>query len=232
MQLSVQQAAQMLNVSEETIYHWIRNEKLPAARYGERFHINHLRLIEWAHLNHISFGSTQETDDHILVKALRLGGIWRELPGTNLKEVIESLSERFPFPPPVSLPFISQMLLSRQNAGWVSFSHGIAIPHARAPIICPEIEPVVSIIYLQSPIILEGSPGEVISVMVASITPTIRLHLHLLSRIGVFLGNEETVRLILEKEDIEIILESFLKREDTKNSHQEETILEEVRNES
>ena len=48
MNLSVRKAAQILNVTEKTIYRWIKQELVPAYRVNGQYRFNQSELIEWA----------------------------------------------------------------------------------------------------------------------------------------------------------------------------------------
>ncbi len=48
MELSVRDSARLLNVSEKTIYRWVKQGKLPAYRVNEQYRFNRAELLEWA----------------------------------------------------------------------------------------------------------------------------------------------------------------------------------------
>ena len=48
MDLSVRDSAQLLKVSEKTIYRWVKQGKLPAYRVNEQYRFNLAELLEWA----------------------------------------------------------------------------------------------------------------------------------------------------------------------------------------
>jgi len=82
MQLSVKDAAGILNVSEKTIYRWIKQAVIPAYRINEQFRFNRTELLEWATSRRIqvspdifSEGETSATPLPSLSEALRAGGV-------------------------------------------------------------------------------------------------------------------------------------------------------------
>ena len=48
MDLRVRDVAKLLNVSEQTVYRWVRERSLPAHRVGEQYRFNRVELQEWA----------------------------------------------------------------------------------------------------------------------------------------------------------------------------------------
>ncbi|NLE38296.1 MAG: helix-turn-helix domain-containing protein, partial [Pirellulaceae bacterium] len=48
MDLSVRDSAQLLKVSEKTIYRWVKQGSLPAYRVNEQYRFNRAELLEWA----------------------------------------------------------------------------------------------------------------------------------------------------------------------------------------
>ena len=50
MQLTVRDVARLLNVSEKTIYRWIKEASIPAYRVNEQYRFNRAELLEWATL--------------------------------------------------------------------------------------------------------------------------------------------------------------------------------------
>ena len=48
MNLSVRDAATLLNVSEKTIYRWIKQQTIPAYRVQDQYRFNRAEILEWA----------------------------------------------------------------------------------------------------------------------------------------------------------------------------------------
>ena len=48
MQIDVKEAARLLDISEKTIYRWIRRGILPAYRVNAQYRFNRAELLEWA----------------------------------------------------------------------------------------------------------------------------------------------------------------------------------------
>ena len=48
MKLSVRDAAVLLNVTEKTIYRWIKQGVIPAYQINDQYRFNRAELLEWA----------------------------------------------------------------------------------------------------------------------------------------------------------------------------------------
>ena len=83
MQLSVRDAARILNVSGKTIYRWIQQGRLPAYKINEQIRFNKTELLEWAMARKINVpvgifdgDADPEAPMPTLHDALRAGGIF------------------------------------------------------------------------------------------------------------------------------------------------------------
>ncbi|MEI6876964.1 MAG: PTS sugar transporter subunit IIA, partial [Spirochaetota bacterium] len=66
----------------------------------------------------------------------------------------------------------------------------IAIPHVRNPVVLNVAKPSVTLCFLERPIDFRAIDGKPVDVMFAIVSPTVRVHLHLLSRLGLVLRDE------------------------------------------
>ena len=82
MKLTVDDVTQLFNVSEKTIYRWIRSSGLPAFRVNNQYRFNRTDLLEWAasHRVNVSPSLVESTDGAegaplpSLAEALATGG--------------------------------------------------------------------------------------------------------------------------------------------------------------
>ena len=88
MQLGVKDAARLLNVSEKTVYRWIKQEIIPVYRVNEQLRFNRAELLEWATSRRIQvspqiFLEAEKPQAPLpsLVEALRDGGVAYRLGG-------------------------------------------------------------------------------------------------------------------------------------------------------
>jgi nitrogen PTS system EIIA component len=196
MKLSVKEAAKLFNVSEKTIYRWVEQKGLPAYRINKQFRFNQTELIEWAAAGRTAIspdllrepesGSAPLPDP---VQALASGGIYYRVAGTDRDSVLRHVVELLRLPDHVDREFLFQVLLARESLGSTGIGDGIAIPHARNPIVLNVERPSVTLCFLEKPIDFDALDGLPVSILFTLVSPTVRAHLHLLSRLAFMLNN-------------------------------------------
>src|SRR6266581_9798680 len=82
MKLTVRDAAQLLSVSEKTIYRWIKQGVIPAYQISDQYRFNRAELLEWATSRRINVSpeifaepNGGEVPPPSLSEALRTGGV-------------------------------------------------------------------------------------------------------------------------------------------------------------
>ena len=86
MELNIRKAASLLGVSENTIYRWIEERRIPAYRVNESYRFNEAELLEWANSNpvHPPQSLIEGGDDGPLCRERReRGGIVQRLERVN-----------------------------------------------------------------------------------------------------------------------------------------------------
>lgn len=191
MQLAVRDAASILNVSEKTIYRWIKEGKIPAYRVAEQYRFNRAELLEWATARRINvspeiFHEPEGAEGPLptLLEALTAGGIYYRIGGADKESVLSSVVEVMRLPDSVDRPFLLQVLLARESLGSTAIGNGIAIPHVRNPIVLHISSPTITLCFLDNPIDFGALDGEPVKILFTMVSPTIRAHLHLLSRLA------------------------------------------------
>ena len=87
-------------------------------------------------------------------------------------------------PDEVDREFLYQVLLARETLGSTGIGDGIAIPHVRNPIVLHVTKPTVTLCFLEHPIDFGAIDGRPVDILFTLISPTVRAHLHLLSRLS------------------------------------------------
>ena len=191
MQLSVRDVASLLNVSEKTIYRWIGQQTIPNYQINEQFRFNRAELLEWATSRHIAISPdifredvTGSTPLPSLSDALKNGGIAYRVGGQDPVSVLRAVVDLLNLPEEVDREFLFQVLLTRETLGSTGIGDGIAIPHVRNPVVLHVSHPTVTLCFLEHPIDFGAVDGQPVDVLFTLISPTVRTHLHLLSRLG------------------------------------------------
>lgn len=187
MQLTLREAAQVLNVPEKTVYGWIDDGEIPHHRVDGQVRFNRSELLEWANVRKLQVspvayrsGDAQAPVPGI-AEALQEGGILRGLPGDDKPAVLRAMVDALPLPDRETL---YQVLMARERLGSTAVGHGIAIPHVRSPIIAAESAPRVALFFLKHPIDFGAADGQPVKTMFWLVSPTVTLHTYMLAKIA------------------------------------------------
>ena len=212
MQLSVKDVAKLLNVTDQTIYRWIKQDSIPVYRINEQCRFNRAEILEWATSKRIpiSIEALTEADSSkaqlpTLLDALKSGGVYYRIEGTDKATVLRNMVEVMRLPEEVDREFLCQVLLARETLGSTGVGDGIAIPHVRNPIVLHITKPTITLCFLEHPINFEAIDGEPVNVLFTLISPTVRAHLHLLSRLGYVLKNPE-FKAAIKRQALRVVL--------------------------
>lgn len=197
MQLSVKDAARILNVSEKTIYRWIKQQVVPAYQINEQYRFNRSELLDWATSRRIQISPEifQESEQNknplpSLSDALKSGGISYRIEGKDKPSVLRSIVDVLNLPEEVDREFLYQVLMARETLGSTGIGDGIAIPHVRNPVVLHVSKPSMTLCFLDHPIDFGAIDGQPVSILFTLISPTVRAHLHMLSRLSFVLQNQ------------------------------------------
>lgn len=180
MELTVQDSAQLLSVSEKTIYRWIKQGKLPAYRVNEQYRFNRAELLEWATSQRVNvsaeiFNEPQNGNPRVsLVDSLRSGGIHYRVGGKDKAEVLRSVVELMPLPEKVDRQFLFQVLLARESLGSTAVGRGIALPHVRNPVVMHVARPMVTLCFLEKAVEFGALDGQPVHTLFTMLSPTVR----------------------------------------------------------
>jgi len=191
MQLTVNEAARLLQVDEKRVLNWIRKKGLPAVKINDRYRLNRVDLLEWATDQGIKLSPEifaaardEETPMPSLSQALAAGGIHFGIQGEETQTVLKNVVAMLQLPPQIDPDFLLQVLLAREALGTTAIGDGIAIPHVRNPILLHVSSPAITLCFLVKPIDFHALDGKPVNILFTLISPTARTHLHLLAKLA------------------------------------------------
>ena len=191
MQLTVRDTAKLLNVTEKTIYRWVTQGILPAYRVNDQYRFNRAELLEWATSRKINvspeiFHEIENSSAPMpsFTNALQAGGVFYRLEGSDRASVLRSVVEHMRLPEEVDREFLLRVLLAREQLASTGIGDGIAIPHVRNPIVLHVPQPMITLCFLEKAIDFGALDGKPVSALFTLVSPTVRAHLHLLSRLA------------------------------------------------
>ncbi|NIP74132.1 MAG: helix-turn-helix domain-containing protein, partial [Gammaproteobacteria bacterium] len=159
-EISVKDAAELLRVSEKTIYRWIRQGVIPTIKFQGQYRFDKLELEGWARHNRIGSypggtGDDRHEEPVSLVQAVELGGIHYKIEGDTPEAIYANVAALFPFSPRLAPTFketLRTTLLEREGLVSTGIGHGIALPHPRHPRDWGLGQPAVGIFFLEQPV--------------------------------------------------------------------------------
>jgi PTS system nitrogen regulatory IIA component len=221
MQLTVRDTSRLLNVSEKTIYRWVNAGILPAYRVNEQYRFNRAELLEWATSRRMNvsaavFDEPESNSTPIpgLAEALQVGGVFYRLGGTDKESVLRAVVEHLRLPEEVDREFLLRVLLAREALQSTGIGDGIAIPHVRNPIVLHVPRPMVTLCFLEQAIDFGALDGKPVYVLFSLISPTVRAHLRLLSRLSFALHDPGFKKAVTRQASREEILREAARVED------------------
>jgi nitrogen PTS system EIIA component len=212
MELTVRDSARLLNVSEKTIYRWVKLGKLPGYRVNEQYRFNRAELLEWATSERVNVSAEIFVEPHNgtapvgLCEALRAGGIHYRVGGSDKTEVLRSAVELMPLPEEVDREFLLTVLLARESLGSTAVGDGIALPHVRNPVVMHVPRPMATLCFLENPVAFGALDGKPVHTLFTMLSPTVRAHLHTLARLGFALRQPDFASVIGRRGSREEIL--------------------------
>ncbi len=190
MQLSVRELANALKVSERAIYQWIKESSLRAYKVNGQFRFNRSEVLEWAteQRRDLPPELLHNGDDDApaagFADAIEAGGIFRNIGGGDKEAVLRAIVDTVRLPDGADRELLFRVLLAREALGSTGIGDGIAIPHPRNPIVLHVDRPMVAVSLLVKPIEFGSLDGQPVHTLFSLVSPTVRDHLHLLSRLA------------------------------------------------
>lgn len=212
MDLSVREVARLLSVSERTVYRWAERGSIPAHRLHDQYHFNRVELQEWAASQKRRVAPGLFTDGDApepppsLAAALERGGVHYGVAGSTRAEVLHALSRLPGIPAGVDRDLLYQLLLGRETLASTGIGEGIAVPHARDPLVLRVAGPTVLLGFLAQPVDFGALDGVPVRVVFTLLAPSIREHLRTLSRLAFALHDPVLRRLLAEQAGAAAIL--------------------------
>lgn len=204
MNVSLREAARMLQVSEKTLYRWIQKGVLHAYRLHDEYRFNRVELEEWAvtHRRPMRLPPASppaQSAPPNLGEAIIRGGIYHRIGGRTRDQVFESVVTLPGIPRHVDTTLLLEMLRAREQLASTAVGGGIAVPHPRNPLVLGVDEPAVLLCFLEHLVDFGALDGKRVHTLFLLLSPTVEAHLQTLARIG-FVLHDTAFRKLLEKQ--------------------------------
>lgn len=200
MLLTIDSLSQMLQVPEDTVCRWVRERGLPAVPVNGKLRANPMQVLEWATELRIPVRTESlltPPDGAIAVprtaaglaaepcpgQALRRGGVLYGVPGRTRSAVLRAIAAKLPATVRIDRDELVQLLEEREVQANTYLADGVALPHPRFPVIDPS-QPPTLVLAVPAEAPAWGPHGEPAEVVCLLLSPNVRTHLLLVSRIA------------------------------------------------
>ncbi|MBI3993706.1 MAG: PTS sugar transporter subunit IIA [Candidatus Lambdaproteobacteria bacterium] len=193
-EISVRDAADLLRVSEKTIYRWLRQGVIPSIKFQGQYRFDRDELQAWA--THKRIGSAPELgaaheETVQLSRAVARGGIYHGIAGDTPESVYSNLAQHVPFEEEGEglRGILASALIERESLASTGIGHGIALPHPRHPRDWGLGEPVCCIFLLEHPVEFKALDGQPVHVLFVLLCATVKGHLRMLAQVSHLVNN-------------------------------------------
>ena len=203
MKLRIEQIAGALDLPQSKIERWIRQGRIPLNRRGDECTFDRQGLERWARQHHLRFVMKDEEKkqggipaDESLLAALGQGGIHYDIEGETVSDVMHATVARLTVVAPATKPELVAKLIEREHLTSTGLGNGIAVPHPREPESLAIASASISACYLKQPVDFKALDGKPVTLLFVLLSPTVRTHLQLLSRLSYGLRNRSFVNFL------------------------------------
>lgn len=189
MKLTVRDAARLLAVTESELYRWVEDGDIPCHIVNHQPLFSRAELLEWAtaHRRPLSSELFDDGDATSLASAIERGGVHVGVEGTDRESALRAVVSELPIADADERDLVLSVLLAREKEASTGVGDGIAIPHVRSPLVFAGSAAAVAVCYLAHRVPFDAIDDEPVHIVFAMMTPTIRAHLQLLSRLSLAL---------------------------------------------
>jgi len=220
MKLSIQKIAAALELPTSKIERWIRQGRIPLTRSGFSCDFDHEALTRWAAQHNLRFcldnapGVTCSAAPAVnLLNALTQGGIHYDVGGTTTAEVLQAAVARIGCIPEESRANLVAKLLEREALSSTGLGRGVAVPHPREPELSFVPAPCVAACFLSTPVDFDALDGKPVRTLFVLLSPDVRAHLQILSRLSFCLRNASFSALLDSRPESHVLLETLSRME-------------------
>ena len=191
MKLSMETVAGALDLPVSTLERWIRQGRIPVQRSGINVIFSPAALEKWAATHNLAFslnddqpGEHQPEPRDSLVSAMKRGKVHHRLPGKDLSTALKSVVACIDGLTSEIREELFEKLIDRERLASTGIGNGIAIPHPRDPLSHPPEAPLITTGFLEQTVDFNAIDDRPVFVFFVLISPTVKIHLHLLSRLS------------------------------------------------
>ncbi|MEE8432371.1 MAG: PTS sugar transporter subunit IIA [Candidatus Desulfatibia sp.] len=191
MKLSIKEVAKCLQLPLSTVERWIRQGRIPIQKSGNNLIFNDSAIEKWAEVHNLPFTKPQKDKApqegsrlENLLPVMKRGGVLHNVKGSDVPAVLQYAVNKMPALSASVKIRLYERLLERENLTSTGIGKGVALPHPHDPLADIIEKPLIATCFLEKPIDFAAIDDKPVFVMFILLSPTIKIHLHLLSRLS------------------------------------------------
>ncbi|WP_051184412.1 PTS sugar transporter subunit IIA [Desulfatiglans anilini] len=191
MKLDLKEAESLLGISAMTIQRWARQGRIPAREADGALVFRQKELERWAWNRQWPLRRDPgmpclegSLETECLSDALRRGGVFFNVRGNTVKEVLNEMSGLVPLSADVDREGLVGLLEERERLASTGIGRGVAVPHPREPLTSIGDRAIVTAAFLERPVDFGAMDHVPVFLVLLMLSPATRTHLRLLSRLS------------------------------------------------
>jgi len=212
MEIGVKQAAELLNVSDKTIYRWVSGAQIPFYRVGAQYRFSRNELLSWVTTDQSAeVGAVQVSNDHqvlSLEESLRAGGIFYRVGGADVRQVFEQMLDLMRLPASADSAQIQKRLYERELITTTGVGNGIAFPHCRELALPGLLSPMIALGFLEQAVDFLAVDRKPVNVLFVLLSPSSSSSIRIMSRLAHAVQRPSFVQLLREEASREALFKA------------------------
>ena len=210
MDIGVKQAANLLNVSEKTVYRWVSEKQIPFFRVGSRYRFSREMLLQWVRGNQAR--AVMDTEDESITasleECLRAGGIFYRVGGENVRDVLEQMLSLIKLPAEADKEQIFDSVYQRELIASTAIGEGIALPHCRDLALPGVSHPLIALGFLDQPVDFGAIDNMPVSTVFLLLSPSALSSIRVMARLAYAVRQPEVALLLTDTASRDRILKA------------------------
>ncbi|MBQ9495347.1 MAG: PTS sugar transporter subunit IIA [Treponema sp.] len=139
------------------------------------------------------------------------GGVYTDIEGSSPEEIYREISQMISLPEGISAASVYDALCERERIMSTAVGNGIALPHARCPILKSKDDEEICVVYLKTPIDMHAPDELRVSIMFVLLTYDAQSHLEMLSALATLVRKDDFRKLLANHADKNTLLNAAKK---------------------
>jgi PTS system nitrogen regulatory IIA component len=214
MKLPLNDVSRALSLPRSTVERWIRQGRIPIRRSDQACEFIVAKLKVWAGKHNLEFILDPDPPEEDqarpldnLCSAIERGGIFYQLKSGSVREALYEAAHKVPGLSNRRCDDLHNRLMEREAMASTGLGKGVAVPHPRSPLSHPLKNSSITVCFLEQPLDFGAIDDQAVFVFFLLLSPSVKCHLHLLSRLAYCLRDDEFVAFLRHQPDPEALFE-------------------------